>query len=183
MKKTLVILIVLLVAALAAMPVLALGSAGSATTAGTASPGSTTATVVRPSGTLTAAFKTLRESFVQLREQIRTARQNNRQLQLENRSLRLELRTRLTAVRKDLSPEVLAQLKEKNQSLKTLLAALADTRGDVQAILDTFRKLIGQGDWSALRSGCEQILSILKTRGGQLAQINQLLKDMLKLIQ
>ncbi len=183
MKKSLVILIVLLVTALAAMPVLALGSAGSATTAGTASAGSTTATGIRPSGTLAAAFRALRESFVQLRDQIRAARLQNRQLQLENRSLRLELRTRLTAVRKDLTPEVLAQLKEKNQSLKALLAELADTRGTVQAILDTFRKLIGQGDWSALRSGCEQILAILKTRGSQLTQINQLLKDMLKLIQ
>lgn len=176
MKKPISILIIILSIALIAIPVAALGS-----TTRLNAPATTSSR--QPTGTLSAAMKGLRADLVKMREQIRENRLQNEALRLENRSLRLKLRTLLDDVRDDLSAEAIAQLKKDHAEMKVLVKRLADTQGDIKAILATVREMIEQKDWQSVKQAYLDIIAIQKDRASNLQAINKLLINMIKIVE
>lgn len=136
----------------------------------------------RPIGTLGAARNSIRADVLKLREKIRKSRLLNERLRLENRSLRNELRLKLAEAGKPLPPETLESLQARRRAIQALADALAETRGDIRAIRDTFPTMQEQRDWSGLGDACDRIIAIQAFRFDKLTQINALLKEMVKLV-
>ena len=190
MKKTIVILVLILILGIAAIPIAALGSRSA--TEPTPSSGTRIAAIAeraqkaaaeRPHAkAAAAALKTRRTEVEKLRNQIRQNQLRNEKIHLDNQALRLELRTLLAENRDELTPAERAELKNMRQQIQTLTEQLAATKGQIREILATIKPLIEQRDWDAVKAALESVLAIQEARMDKLEQINDLLKDAVKLV-
>jgi len=117
--------------------------------------------------------------------EIRSNRLENKTIWVANATLRTQIKLRLVSIKEAgtvIDETVLLQIKALTATLKTKYAALKDTKGSIQTLVEGIPGLIESKDWATLKTTYLSILAIQTNRNALLTEINGLLtqiKDLL----
>ena len=119
------------------------------------------------------------------RDIVKQNREDNKLIWGENKTIRTSLKTKLEAIKTAgtvLEPTTLETLKNDNAKIKTLLAEIKATSGQIKAILQANKENAKKLDYTALNAAFEKIAAIQLLRNTKLVEINGLLESMLALL-
>lgn len=126
-----------------------------------------------------------RAAVKEKRDMVKENREKNVALRQENKALRNSLKESLKELKDSgttLDPEVAAKLEECQAEMKASISALKDTKGDIKEITAENKGNIKARDYEAMEAAFTDIYDIQAARNAELAQINELLKEMIALL-
>ena len=132
-----------------------------------------------------AEISALRAEVKLKREAVKENREKNKAIAEENKNLRETLTAKLKALKDSgttLDAETAAKLEECNEELKTLTAALKETKGDIKEIISENKGNVKALDYEAIEAEYTEISNIQVFRYETLVQINETLKEMIALL-
>ena len=126
-----------------------------------------------------------REVVKEKRDAVKANREENKALRLENKELRSSLAASLKEIKDSgtvLDAEVAAKLEECKNEMKVSIGQLKDTKGDIKEITAENKANLKARDYEAMEAAFDEIYEIQASRNVALAQINELLKEMIALL-
>ena len=124
------------------------------------------------------------EELKEIFEQARESREENAELMKENMELRQEFRELLKELREDdgITEELKEELKTYQEQIRAIHEEMMESRGSIKTLIDENIEAIKAGDEDVIQEMLDEISEIQETRSEQLEEINDLLKDMIKLV-